>query len=260
MGDTTHSIVVSPFFQISSPTDNEPLNDSDETIAKFSNSRCNNESCSSQETPPLTPTSKVKTKTTFSPRYARRPGKKYAAAVKKPAHTKEVKSPYFASELDSSERIKQEEDPSRQRDTWIPPRSPYALIQEDLFANPWQLLIATIFLTKTRAQLAITPLLKFLDKWPTPENLLKANFDEIHEILQPLGLGALRSRTILRFTKEFLEKDWRYPIELYGIGKYGNDSYRMFCVNEWRDVTPTDIPLSKYKVWLTMNEERLGLK
>lgn len=33
-------------------------------------------------------------------------------------------------------------------DKWIPPRSPYALIQEDLFHNPWQLLIATIFLTK----------------------------------------------------------------------------------------------------------------
>lgn len=33
-------------------------------------------------------------------------------------------------------------------DQWIPPRSPYALIQEDLFHNPWQLLIATIFLTK----------------------------------------------------------------------------------------------------------------
>lgn len=31
---------------------------------------------------------------------------------------------------------------------WVPPRSPYALIQEDLFHNPWQLLIATIFLTK----------------------------------------------------------------------------------------------------------------
>lgn len=32
---------------------------------------------------------------------------------------------------------------------WIPPRSPYALVQEDLFDNPWQLLVATIFLTKT---------------------------------------------------------------------------------------------------------------
>lgn len=33
---------------------------------------------------------------------------------------------------------------------WVPPRSPYSLIQEDLFDEPWQLLIATIFLAKTR--------------------------------------------------------------------------------------------------------------
>jgi len=35
---------------------------------------------------------------------------------------------------------------------------------------------------------------------------------------------------------EYLTKSWTYPIELHGIGKYGNDSYRIFCVNEWRDV------------------------
>jgi hypothetical protein len=39
---------------------------------------------------------------------------------------------------------------------WIPPRSPYALIQEDLFHNPWQLLIATIFLTKVRGIFYLT--------------------------------------------------------------------------------------------------------
>ncbi|ELW46957.1 hypothetical protein TREES_T100019830 [Tupaia chinensis] len=33
---------------------------------------------------------------------------------------------------------------------------------------------------------------------------------------------------------EYLTKQWRYPIELHGIGKYGNDSYRIFCVNEWK--------------------------
>lgn len=35
---------------------------------------------------------------------------------------------------------------------------------------------------------------------------------------------------------EYLSKRWRYPIELHGIGKYGNDSYRIFCVNEWQEV------------------------
>lgn len=35
---------------------------------------------------------------------------------------------------------------------------------------------------------------------------------------------------------EYLNKQWKYPIELHGIGKYGNDSYRIFCVNEWKEV------------------------
>lgn len=38
---------------------------------------------------------------------------------------------------------------------------------------------------------------------------------------------------------EYLSKSWRYPIELHGIGKYGNDSYRIFCVEEWRKVVIT---------------------
>lgn len=37
--------------------------------------------------------------------------------------------------------------------------------------------------------------------------------------------------------EEYLTKQWRYPIELHGIGKYGNDSYRIFCVEEWRQVS-----------------------
>jgi len=47
-------------------------------------------------------------------------------------------------------------------------------------------------------------------------------------------------------SEEYLVKKWRYPIELYGIGKYGNDSYRIFCVNEWREVRLT-ITLVDYR-------------
>lgn len=32
---------------------------------------------------------------------------------------------------------------------WNPPKSPYQLIQEVLYKDPWQLLVATIFLNKT---------------------------------------------------------------------------------------------------------------
>lgn len=41
------------------------------------------------------------------------------------------------------------------------------------------------------------------------------------------------------FSDEYLTKQWKYPIELHGIGKYGNDSYRIFCINEWKQVRPT---------------------
>lgn len=33
--------------------------------------------------------------------------------------------------------------------TWDPPRSPYRLVQEYLYKDPWKLLVSTIFLNKT---------------------------------------------------------------------------------------------------------------
>lgn len=39
------------------------------------------------------------------------------------------------------------------------------------------------------------------------------------------------------FLEEYLTKQWRYPMELHGIGKYGNDSYRIFCLGEWREAS-----------------------
>lgn len=52
------------------------------------------------------------------------------------------------------------------------------------------------------------------------------------------------------FSDEFLTQPWTYPKELYGIGKYGNDSFRIFCVDEWRSVRPRDKMLNKYHEWL----------
>ncbi len=60
---------------------------------------------------------------------------------------------------------------------------------------------------------------------------------------------------MVRFSEEYLNKDWFYPIELYGIGKYGNDSYRMFCLNEWRDVKPNDPKLTLYHEWMEELEQ-----
>ncbi|XP_075687958.1 methyl-CpG-binding domain protein 4 [Rhinoderma darwinii] len=165
-------------------------------------------------------------------------------------------SPYFSKKA-LSEAM---ERPRRKAfSKWTPPRSPFNLVQETLFHDPWKLLIATIFLNKTSGKMAIPALWSFLEKYPTPEVARATDWKEMSALLQPLGLYELRAKTIVRFSDEYLTKKWRYPIELHGIGKYGNDSYRIFCVNEWKEVHPEDHKLNKYHAWLWENKETLGL-
>lgn len=165
----------------------------------------------------------------------------------KPAFSKYFKKPGLA-------RPKLKRD-----DSWIPPKSPFFLVQESLFHDPWKLLVATIFLNKTTGRQAIPTLWKFLNHWPTPEHACQGDEEEMAEVLFPIGLNYTRAHSIKKFSEEFLSKNWTYPIELHGIGKYGNDSYRIFCVNEWKQVEPSDHMLNNYHQWLTANQKRLGL-
>ncbi|XP_021563067.1 methyl-CpG-binding domain protein 4 isoform X2 [Carlito syrichta] len=142
---------------------------------------------------------------------------------------------------------------------WTPPRSPFNLVQETLFHDPWKLLIATIFLNRTSGKMAIPVLWEFLEKYPSAEVARTADWRDVSELLKPLGLYDLRAKTIIKFSDEYLTKQWKYPIELHGIGKYGNDSYRIFCVNEWKQVHPEDHKLNKYHDWLWENHEKLNL-
>ncbi|XP_010287618.1 PREDICTED: methyl-CpG-binding domain protein 4, partial [Phaethon lepturus] len=165
-------------------------------------------------------------------------------------------SPYF-----SSKYSKEAPSPPRRKAfrKWTPPRSPFNLVQETLFHDPWKLLIATIFLNKTSGKMAIPVLWEFLKKYPSPEIARTADRKEMSELLKPLGLYELRAKTIIKFSDEYLSKRWKYPIELHGIGKYGNDSYRIFCVNEWKEVQPQDHKLNVYHAWLWENRERLSI-
>ncbi|XP_062356951.1 methyl-CpG-binding domain protein 4 [Cinclus cinclus] len=165
-------------------------------------------------------------------------------------------SPYF-----STKYSKEAPSPPRRKALrkWTPPRSPFNLIQETLFHDPWKLLIATIFLNKTSGKMAIPVLWEFLKKYPSPEVARAADWKDMSELLKPLGLYELRAKTIIRFSGEYLSKAWRYPIELHGIGKYGNDSYRIFCVNEWKEVQPQDHKLNVYHTWLWENHKKLSI-
>ena len=60
-----------------------------------------------------------------------------------------------------------------------PPKSPFGLIQEKLFNDPWRLLVGTIFLNKTAGKVAVPILWKFFELWPDPETTMHADRKEI---------------------------------------------------------------------------------
>ncbi|XP_029390932.1 methyl-CpG-binding domain protein 4 isoform X2 [Mus pahari] len=83
---------------------------------------------------------------------------------------------------------------------WTPPRSPFNLVQEILFHDPWKLLIATIFLNRTSGKMAIPVLWEFLEKYPSAEVARTADWRDVSELLKPLGLYDLRAKTIIKFS------------------------------------------------------------
>ena len=82
----------------------------------------------------------------------------------------------------SSDYFKPSPVPSRKSQLaphWLPPKSPFNLIQESLFHDPWKLLIATIFLNRTSGGKAIPVMWDFFKRYPTPEITRLADWKHI---------------------------------------------------------------------------------
>ena len=77
--------------------------------------------------------------------------------------------------------------------------------------------------------------------------MAKASTIELYNIIQLCGLGNKRSVALIRMSREFLTKNWQEPRELFGLGEYANDSWRIFIKNEM--ISPKDKELRKYIEW-----------
>jgi methyl-CpG-binding domain protein 4 len=136
-------------------------------------------------------------------------------------------------------------------ENWKPPRSPYNLIQEHLFDDPWKIFVACIFCNLTKRVDAEPYMWRFFEQYPTPEAASSANHETIREMIRPLGLSERRSKALIKMSNDYINKEWReQPAVLYGIGKYASDAYRIFCLGQWRDVTPKDHALNDYHLFL----------
>lgn len=151
----------------------------------------------------------------------------------------------------------------------------FGLVQECLCHDPFRLLIAVMFLTKTRGKVALPVCYDLFERYPTTLSLAYANFEELSGMIHGLGLHNQRAERMIQLALTWVnhppEKGQRYrklhyptkecgkdipkgsdPIDdedprsaweiahLPGTGPYAMDSWRIFCRDELRGL-PTGI-------------------
>ncbi|KAG9137408.1 hypothetical protein Leryth_026802 [Lithospermum erythrorhizon] len=130
--------------------------------------------------------------------------------------------------------------------TWMPPRSPFHLLQEDHSYDPWRVLVICILLNVTTGQQVRKVLQEFFTLCPNAKVATEVDVEDIVKVTKSLGLSEKRSLIVQRFSREYLEDTWTYVTQLYGVGKYAADAYAAFINGKWDRIVPTDHMLNRY--------------
>ena len=119
------------------------------------------------------------------------------------------------------------------------------LMVQQQIQNSWEHFFGFIMLNQTGRRLVKTCLPEFLYWFPTPEALLAADEEFVKSIIQPLGMVNVRYKRLVGMSRDYLTWDGFDATMLYGIGKYGSDSYEIFFKRNYT-VGPTDKELKRY--------------
>ncbi|PYH96884.1 DNA glycosylase [Aspergillus ellipticus CBS 707.79] len=146
----------------------------------------------------------------------------------------------------------------------------FGLVQEQLAHDPFRLLIATIFLNRTRGGVALPVLFRVFDEYPTITAMAAADTSSLASMINCLGFQNQRAKKCISLAQTWLAcpptkgKRYRklhYPCKqdgrdirqeeciddsdsrvaweiahLPGVGPYSLDSWRIFCRDELRGV------------------------
>jgi methyl-CpG-binding domain protein 4 len=126
----------------------------------------------------------------------------------------------------------------------IQPLKDELMVQQQV-DNAWQHFVGVIMLNQTGRKTVKTTLPEFLYWFPTALTLLNADEEFVKSIIQPLGMVNVRYIRLIKMSKDYLTWDGNDATKLYGIGKYGSDSYEIFFKQNYK-VQPTDKELKRY--------------
>ena len=113
----------------------------------------------------------------------------------------------------------------------INPMRDEVMVQQQV-ANSWEHFVGVIMLNQTGRKIVKQVLPEFLHWFPQPRNLLDADEAFVKSIIWPLGMVNVRYKRLMGMTRDYLTWDGEDAEELYGIGQYGSESYRIFYKRE----------------------------
>jgi endonuclease III len=106
-------------------------------------------------------------------------------------------------------------------------------------------MVAVICLNQTYRKQVKECLPLLFNKWPTAEKMSRAPLRSIQKVIRPLGMWKVRSKRLKKMSQQFPEWDQKEASDLYGIGRYGSDSYKIFYLNKTK-IKVEDKELKKY--------------
>ena len=96
----------------------------------------------------------------------------------------------------------------------------------------WEHMVGVMCLNMTHRKQVKKVLPILFKKYPNAKAFLQGKSEDQERLLQPLGMVHVRTQRLRRMSEDFLKWDRKDATDLYGIGKYGSDSYRIFYKNE----------------------------
>ena len=112
--------------------------------------------------------------------------------------------------------------------------------------NIWQHMVGVICLNQTYRKQVKEVLPKLFKRYPNAKAYLRGRLKTQETMLKPLGMWSVRAKRLRKMSEQFLTWDYKNASDLYGIGKYGSDSYKIFYKNE----IPADVQDKELKKYI----------